>query len=424
MMSHVLLLPFGTSGSVFPFIWLGRRLMERGHRVTMVAASDYQECARHAGLEFMAVESDGLSDMLGSTLFLKASQGTKLAFKHAGQASGPTARAVERLIAAGTNPELMLAPMVSFGARVVREKFGIPLVTVHLYTIAMMSAHEVPLVLPIIHLLRLLPLPMRKWILSIWPSPFDAHALPEVSSTCRRLGVPPPRRIWRGWDHSPDGVLALFPEWFARPQPDWPANVMQWDFPLEDMAGERPMSQELLHFLTSGDKPVLFTPGTGNQQAREFFETAVKVVEKLGCRAVFSTMHLAQLPAGLPSTIRSVEYAPFSQLLPHCSVLVHPGGIGTVSQSLKAGIPQVIIPLVNDQHDNAERLRRMGVAVTVRSTQSVNKLMAAVQRCMHDSEIRSKTISCMKRLRERRDPSELVSWLEERVCRGVIQIKS
>ncbi len=421
-MSHVLLLPFGTSGSVFPFIWLGRRLMEHGHRVTMVAAPDYQKCARHAGLEFMAVESDGLNDMLGSARFLKAGQGTKLAFMHAGKAAGPTAEAVEQLIAAGTRPDLMLAPMVSFGARVAREKFGIPLVTMHLYPIAMMSAHEVPLVLPIIHLLRLLPLPMRKWILSIWPSPFDAHALPEVRSACGKFGVLPPKRIWREWDHSPDGVLAMFPEWFARPQPDWPANVMQWDFPLEDMAGERPMPQELLHFLTSGDKPVLFTPGTGNQQAREFFKTAVKVVSKLGCRAVFSTMHLSQLPAELPSTIMFIEYAPFSELLPQCAALVHPGGIGTLSQSLMAGVPQVIIPLVNDQHDNAERLQRMGVAVTVSRSQNVNKLVSAVHRCLHDSEIINKTTTCMKRMRERKCPSKLVSWLEERVCRGLVPI--
>ena len=31
-MAEILLLPFGSAGDVFPFIWLGRQLKARGHR--------------------------------------------------------------------------------------------------------------------------------------------------------------------------------------------------------------------------------------------------------------------------------------------------------------------------------------------------------------------------------------------------------
>lgn len=414
-MSHVLLLPFGTSGSIFPFIWLGRRLMETGHRVTMAAAPDYRESALRAGLDFTPVESEGLAHMLGSRRFLKTGQGTKLAFQHAGQAAAPTAEAVARLVAAGRGPDLMLAPMVAFGARVAREKFGIPLVTVHLYPIAMMSAHEVPLVLPIIHLLRLFPLPVRKWILSVWPSPFDAHALPGVRDACLKLGVQPPRRIWREWDQSPDGVLALFPEWFASPQPDWPADVLQWDFPLEDMGEEMPMSQELLGFLDGGPPPVVFTPGTGNLQAGPFFETALAAVKQMGCRAVFATMHLRQLPHDLPDTVMAVEYAPFRELLPRARALVHPGGIGTMSQSFMAGLPQVVIPLVNDQHDNGERLERLGAGTVLRGRLSVDKLRRHVQRCLTDESMRQAAARCAETLRRQPRTASLAAWLESRM---------
>jgi UDP:flavonoid glycosyltransferase YjiC (YdhE family) len=40
---------------------------------------------------------------------------------------------------------------------------------------------------------------------------------------------------------------------------------------------------------------------------------------------------------------------------------VHHGGVGTVAQALAAGVPQLIMPLAHDQHDNAERVRRLGV---------------------------------------------------------------
>jgi UDP:flavonoid glycosyltransferase YjiC (YdhE family) len=42
--------------------------------------------------------------------------------------------------------------------------------------------------------------------------------------------------------------------------------------------------------------------------------------------------------------------------------LVHHGGIGTMSQALAAGIPQLLTPFGFDQFDNADRAQRLGVA--------------------------------------------------------------
>ena len=41
--------------------------------------------------------------------------------------------------------------------------------------------------------------------------------------------------------------------------------------------------------------------------------------------------------------------------------MVHHGGIGTMAQGLAAGIPQLVMPMAHDQHDNADRARRLGV---------------------------------------------------------------
>jgi UDP:flavonoid glycosyltransferase YjiC (YdhE family) len=69
-----------------------------------------------------------------------------------------------------------------------------------------------------------------------------------------------------------------------------------------------------------------------------------------------------QVPTGLPDTVRHFEYLPFSTFLPRAGALIHFGGIGTASQGLLAGIPQLVVPLKNDQHDNARRLEDLGVA--------------------------------------------------------------
>ena len=68
-----------------------------------------------------------------------------------------------------------------------------------------------------------------------------------------------------------------------------------------------------------------------------------------------------QVPKSLPDSVAHFEYVPLSQLLPRAAALVHHGGIGTASQALAAGVPQLVMPMAHDQPDNADRIKRLGV---------------------------------------------------------------
>lgn len=412
-MSHILLLPFGTSGSVYPFIWLGRKLLERGHRVTMIASPVYERSAVGAGIEFFPPEPDLLPAMLADPDLWDPQGCKRVAFTYAGHAVAPCLAAIDRLVREVGKPDLMLAPMISFWARIAREKYRISLITVHLYPAVMMSADDAPLVFPAIRLLRLLPLPIRKFILSL-PSPYDRFALPPVAKACLENGVKPPRRLWKDWHHSPDGVLALFPSWYSEVERDQPENTLQWDFPLEDLAGQCVIEPELERFLAAGEKPILFTAGTGQFHAADFFETAARVVSQLGCRAVFLTSKTAQVPANLPASIFVAAYAPFSMLLPRSAVMVHHGGIGTLSQCLAAGIPQLVVFMSLDQPDNAARIERLGVGLSLEMARlNPARLLPLLRRCLDDPKIKSSATSCSKNLQQRQSVSSLLTWLEE-----------
>lgn len=414
-MSHVLLLPFGTSGSVFPFIWLGKLLMQRGHRVTMITAGIHEKMAVKAGLNFAAMSSGVVEQMLQDPDLWRPGYGSKVAYQYAARATSDYVEVIEAIIAKDGMPDLMLAPMICFGARLMREKRRIPLVSVHMYPLMFVSAYEVPLVIPLFRWVRVLPLWARKAYLSL-PNPLDVFALPGVWKCCSANGVTRPLSLWRQWWHSPDGVLALFPEWFSEPQPDWPQNMLQWSFPLEDMAAEHPLEPALMSFLQAGDKPVIFTAGTGHFHAAEFFATALALTEALGCRAVFLTSKTAQVPPDLPPSIFVAAYAPFSTLLPHASVFVHHGGIGTLGQCLAAGIPQLVVDMALDQHDNAERLVRLGVGLSVRASRfSTERALPLLQRCLSDPQMRLKAQEYAARIKANRDASPIVEWLEERM---------
>jgi len=164
---------------------------------------------------------------------------------------------------------------------------------------------------------------------------------------------------------SPDGIIGLFPAWFAKPTRPWPPHVRLTGFPLDSPVGSEPMPPSLEAFLASGNPPVVFTPGTAMRHADLFFRESMKVCLQSGIRGIFVTPFDEQIPKKMPSGILHIRSAPFGTLFLRAKALVHSGGIGTSAQAMACGIPQLVIPLAFDQFDNASRLKKLGVALTL-----------------------------------------------------------
>ena len=260
-----------------------------------------------------------------------------------------------------------------------------------------------------------MPVGLRKFLFSL-PNAVDLLALPGIRKICREIGVPPPSSIWREWWHSPDGVLALFPSWFGTPQPDWPANLFQADFPMEDLTAEVAMQPELAEFLAVGEKPVVFTPGSANVQAEKFFASATEAVKRLGIRAVFVTRMKNQIPAGMVGRILQVEFVPFSNLLGHASAFVHHGGVGTMAQGFRAGVPQLVMAMSHDQPDNAERLRKLGSGIALMARDfTPERVTKELSRLLGESRFAESAEMMRKKTEEAADPVEMIRWVEDRM---------
>jgi UDP:flavonoid glycosyltransferase YjiC (YdhE family) len=257
---------------------------------------------------------------------------------------------------------VVVSPTSGLGARLANEKLGVPLVNVQLQPIAFRSLHEQPgLALPA-RLRSLLPPLRRAWLRVLDRRLLDPQVGPALNALRAELGLPPVARIFNGWAFSPDLIVGLFPDWFAPPPRDWPAQLRLTGFPLTDAGDESALSSELTRFLGDGAPPIVFTFGTAMQFAGTFFATSLEVCRRLKARAVLVTRFRDQLPTTLPDGVLHVEYAPFSALLPRAAAIVHHGGIGTLAQAMRAGIPQLITPMNFDQPDNAIRVVRLGVA--------------------------------------------------------------
>jgi UDP:flavonoid glycosyltransferase YjiC (YdhE family) len=259
-----------------------------------------------------------------------------------------------------------LGPNIAFGARIAQEKTGLRMATFYLQPAYLRSAHQTPKIsgLP---LPDWLPRPLKHMVFRGVDRAMDKIFLPELNGLRAELRLPPIQSPCSEWLNSPRSVIGLFPEWFAPPQPDWPPQTRLTGFLNSDDAGgaEGALLPEVRRFLDAGAPPIVFTLGSAMKHGRSFFEESIKACQLLGRRGLLLTRYRDQIPATLPDSVRHVDYLPFSQILPRAAALAHHGGIGTLSQALAAGVPQLVTPSAYDQPDNAARLERLGVGASL-----------------------------------------------------------
>lgn len=358
---NILLMPVGSSGDVHPFVGLGVILVGRGHRVTVITNEYFRPLVERVGLHFVPLGTvEQFHELANHPDLWHPRRGF---FYIAKNGIIPFMRPQFDKIAELNQPgkTVVVSSCLGFGARLAQDVLGIPLATIHLQPAVFLSVHSPP---------RLAPVFSPSWLpRSVIGLQYqlgetlllDPALRPATNALRQELGLSPIRHVVTQWWHSPQMVIGLFPSWYAGIQPDWPANTYLTDFPLWDERGVTSVPKELDAFLAENPSPIVFTPGSAMRLGNRFFASAAKATEMLGRSAILLTRFPDQIPGTLPATVKHFDFIPFSQVLPCASALVHHGGIGSTSQALAAGIPQLIMPMSHDQPDNAMRIRRLGV---------------------------------------------------------------
>lgn len=360
----VLLMPLGTAGDVHPFLGLGLALAARGHRVRVAANEYFSGLVERTGLEFVQLcTAEQLLRTLAQPDVWHPHRGVRLMGRFLEEVLPDTLALLQQHAIPGKT--VVAAPPLLFGARLAQEMHGLKLATVHLQPIGLPSQHTPYVSHPFFMVTAAWPTWWQRLAQGATSLLMDRWLAAGLNRQRRLLGLAPARLLMRWWN-SPQCVIGLFPAWFSAPQPDWPPQVVLADFPRFDEGGLAAIDPEAEAFLAAGPAPVVFTPGSGMQHARWFFETSAEACRRLGVRGVLLSRHADHIPARLPAGVRWFRYLPFSWVLPRAKAVVHHGGIGSLSQAMAVGVPQLVMPMAFDQPDNAVRAKRLGVASIVR----------------------------------------------------------
>jgi len=415
---HFLLVQQGTAGDINPFLAVGMGLQERGHRVSYISHTHFGPLIRQRGLEFIDLEDEEEYRLLQSPDYWKPFKGLWPSAQFLTKAIRKQYELVIRHYVPGQT--VAVASVNGFGVRIAHEKFGIPMVSAHVCPWLIRSRNSPshsPLMnlVPYLHALDPTGLAKRIYFYIGDLLIVDPLFKPEINRLRCELGLPPVSRIFDEWMHSPQLIIGLFPNWYVNPYPDdWPSQTRLTQFPLEDKANGEELSNSLRQFLDAGSAPIVFSPGTGMAHIHGFFTGAIDACRRLKQRGLLLTRHRDQLPDKLPDFIHYEPYVPFSRVLRHASALISHGGIGSVSQGLRAGVPQLVMPVTFDQPDNARRLAEFGVARVVNWKRVDGREMAnQLEYLLHSPAVRASCMQFRQRFPKENPVREACDLLEE-----------
>jgi rhamnosyltransferase subunit B len=361
---RILLSTLGSLGDLHPLMGLALALQARGHDVALATSNFYWERIEAAGLKFWLLrplappdDAETLRRVFdprnGPEYLLR-----KMLLPHITEMYSDLSQAAE-------GADFLISGEVVLAASLVAEKQRLPWAGAILAPFSFFSIYDPPPFpfLPGAASFTRAPPFIQRQLLGLgrlltrsWNAPINALR--------RSLGLRVSRDAILTDRFSPTLNLALFSKQLGRPQADWPRNVVQTGFVLYDPAGDTRQAA-LEEFLSSGPPPITFTLGSAAvMDPGRFFEESAEAVRRLGTRGLL-LMGKNAPPSLLTPELFAAEYAPYSSVFPRSSCVVHQGGVGTTAQAMRAGIPQLVMPYAYDQPDNASRMVRLGVGLSM-----------------------------------------------------------
>lgn len=159
-------------------------------------------------------------------------------------------------------------------------------------------------------------------------------------------------------------ILCLFPEWFlgeVGAANNYEGNLHFCGFP-PPIGAEGMVDLDEVKYAASD---VVISLGTGISAVPWELDVCLSVCRNLELSATIIASNVADITKVDKYDVNIIKQAYLPRLLNETRIFVHHGGMGVVSEGLRAGVKQIILPRIYDQHDNAERVQRLGVGVNI-----------------------------------------------------------
>ncbi|MBU3108713.1 glycosyltransferase [Clostridium gasigenes] len=373
-MANILLITHGSGGDVIPFIKIGRILKNEGYDVSILTHCRYEKEAKINGLDFVAIDTyEEYKEKNGKlTNLADAIKESKEYIEFNRKYCGADRTYKEYMIISQyckrEDTIIIFRHRFSVAGLLAAEKYSLPVASVFLAPnyIQHLELHE-----------ELIGEIMKT----------------EMNMVRNKIGLSDINN-WTEWMCSPKLKIALWPKWYAKEETESIKDMIAIGFPENKHENTAEIPEKVKEFLKNGKETVIITAGTSNEINPNFYKIAMESCKRINMNAVLVTAFEEFVPKDLPSSILRLQEAPIKEIMPYVNVVIHHGGIGTSSEALSCGTPQLIMAHLADRPDNANRLKKVGVArVFPEKKWDINLIAKSLKEMIHDEVL---SLSCKK----------------------------
>ncbi len=402
----LVILSAGTRGDVQPYVALGKGLQEAGYRVRLVTHENFAGLVKGHGLSFAPLR-------VNPRLLLTQQEARAIG----GSGANPV-RLLGNMFAlfrrfmpviledsrrGCQGADGILFSILGFPAYHIAEAMGVPAVGAFLQPQTRTRAFPAPVGniprglrrIGWFNRLTYIALELLTW--NLLRSAINRWRMRELGLKPLSILGPYPR-LYRG--EVP--VLYGFSRYVVPPPPDWTASmhVTGYWF-LDDARGWYP-ERTLMNFLEGGSPPIYVGFGSMRPADPErVTQVILDTLRELGLRAILLIGWGGLRPGRTDENVLVMPEVPHPWLFPRVTAVIHHGGAGTTGTGLRAGRPTLIIPFVADQFFWGTRVHDLGVgsAPIPEKRLTVKRLAAALERILHDEEMRNRAGELGDRIR-------------------------
>ncbi|XP_010524697.1 PREDICTED: sterol 3-beta-glucosyltransferase UGT80A2-like isoform X1 [Tarenaya hassleriana] len=362
---QIVMLIVGTRGDVQPFVAIGKRLQEYGHRVRLATHANFKEFVLTAGLEFYPLGGDPkvlAGYMVKNKGFLP---------------SGPSEIPIQRnqikeiiysLLPACKDPDpdsgipfkadAIIANPPAYGHTHVAEALRIP---IHIFfTMPWTPTSEFP------HPLSRVKQPAGYRLSYQIVDSLIWLGIRDMINDLRKKKLKLRPVTYLSGSQASDSNIPHGYMWSPHlvPKPkDWGPKIDVVGFCFLDLASNYEPPAELVEWLEAGDKPIYI--GFGSlpvQEPEKMTEIIVEALQRTKQRGIINKGWGGLGNLKEPKDfVYLLDNVPHDWLFPRCKAVVHHGGAGTTAAGLKAACPTTIVPFFGDQPFWGDRVHARGV---------------------------------------------------------------
>ena len=348
----ILLVTRGSQGDVFPYLTIATALVKRGHSVTLNVPRFFEKEVQAYGIPYTLQAFDDIQNVMkektDTTSYLKWIRNV-------------IDSQFQQLIPLLQEHDLLVSTNSEFAAASVAEYCGKPFIRTA-YAPLIPGNKIPPPLFPYPKPNRLFP-PKLIWRLLNLGNNFLSQK--TINRNREQLGMKPLKNAgFYATEYAYN--FMLYSRFLGNVDPDWKYKWAIGGYCFNDtFAYDEAVLDEILRFIHKDQRPtIFFTFGScSSSEGERLCNALLAACRKLNYKLVVGSgwAHTGEHLTMDDQLFLMKKPIPHALIFPHCQAVLHHGGSGTTHSVARAGVPQVVIPLMLDQPYFAYRAHLLGL---------------------------------------------------------------